>query len=334
MGRAGGAMILSRRVSNGAETISASRGGAGTETGAGRRVAAYPLLLVLVIVWGANWPIVKLGLRDITPLWLGASRIALGAVVLFILLALRGELRLPRRGDLPMIADVGLGQMCAFMLVLNIAVQYVPAGRAAILAYTTPLWVAPGAVLLLGERMTRRMAVGLLLGLGGVVVLFNPGAMDWSDRHVVIGNALLMLAALIWAGLILHVRVHKWVSGPLELAPWQALTALVPTTIVALLFEDFGRIAWTDRLIGVVAYNGLVATAFGVWAMVWVSRALPAISSSLGFLGAPVVGYLVSAWLLGEPITTTLTIGLALIAGGVFLVLSATASRSAKPRPA
>jgi len=316
-------MIVSRPVSDRTEMVSAPLGGAGTEAVARRRAAAYPLLLALVIVWGANWPIVKLGLRDITPLWLGATRLALGTVTLFALLALRGTLRLPRRGDLLMIADVGLGQMCAFMLVLNIAVQYVPAGRAAILAYTTPLWVAPGAVLLLGERMTWRMVAGLLLGLGGVVVLFNPGAMDWGNRQVVIGNALLMLAALIWAALILHVRVHRWVSGPLELAPWQALVALVPTTIVALLFEDFGRIAWTGRVIGVIAYNGLLATAFGVWAMVWVSRALPAISSSLGFLGAPVVGYLTAAWLLGEPITTTLTVGLALIVGGVFLVLSA-----------
>jgi len=325
-------MLVSRRVSDGTEIMSAPRSGARTEAGAGRRAAAYPLLLLLVIVWGTNWPIVKLGLHDISPLWLGAARLALGAVALFALVALRGQLHLPRCGDLPMIADVGLGQMCAFMLVLNIAVQYVPAGRAAILAYTTPLWVAPGAVLLLGERMTPRMAAGLLLGLAGVVVLFNPAAMDWDDRQVVIGNALLMLAALIWAALILHVRVHRWVSGPLELAPWQALTALVPTTIVALLFEDFGQIAWTGRVIGVIAYNGLLATAFGVWAMVWVSRALPAISSSLGFLGAPVVGYLAAAWLLDEPITTTLTIGLALIAGGVFLVLSAGASGPLKAR--
>lgn len=325
-------MIVSRRVSNDAEAITAPRGGAGAESGAGRRAAAYPLLLLLVIVWGANWPIVKFGLQDISPVWLGATRLAVGTVVLFVLLALRGELHLPRRGDLLMIADVGLGQMCAFMLVLNIAVQYVPAGRAAILAYTTPLWVAPGAVLLLGERMSKRMAIGLLLGLAGVVVLFNPGALDWGDRRVVIGNALLMLAALIWAALILHVRVHKWVSGPLELAPWQALTALVPTTIVALLFEDFDRIAWTGRLLGVIAYNGLLATAFGVWAMVWVSRALPAISSSLGFLGAPVVGYLTAAWLLDEPITTTLTVGLALIASGVFLVLSAGVSGPVRGR--
>ena len=287
---------------------------------------AYPLLIGLVIVWGANWSIVKIGLQDISPFWLGSTRLMLGTVALFVLVGLRGHLHLPRRGDWLMIADVGLGQMCAYMVLLNVALLYVEASRAVIIAYTTPLWVAPGAVLLLGERLTRRMVAGLLLGLAGVLVLFNPAAIDWSDRHVVLGNALLMLAALIWAGLILHVRVHRWVSGPLEMAPWQALVALVPATIIALLFEDFGRIAWTGRVIGVIAYNGLLATAFGVWAMVTVSRALPAIASSLGYLGAPVVGYLSAALLLGEPITLTLSIGLALIVGGVFLVLTADAA--------
>jgi drug/metabolite transporter (DMT)-like permease len=143
-----------------------------------------------------------------------------------------------------------------------------------------------------------------------------------------------MLAALLWAILILHVRVHKWGLGPLELAPWQALAALIPTTIIALLFEDFGRIEWTGRVFAVIAYNGILATAFGVWAMVTVSRVLPAITSSLGYLGAPVVGYLSAALLLGEPITVTLSVGLALIVGGVFLVLTANPAGRSRARPA
>ena len=188
-------------MSNGAKILSALRGD-GAMAGAAAARRAYPLLIALVIVWGSNWSIVKIGLQDISPFWLGSTRLMLGTVALFGLVALRGHLHLPRRGDWLMIADVGLLQMCAFMVLLNVALQYVDAGRAVIVAYTTPLWVAPGAVLLLGERLTRRMVVGLLLGLAGVLVLFNPAAIDWSDRHVVLGNALLMLAALIWAALI------------------------------------------------------------------------------------------------------------------------------------
>jgi drug/metabolite transporter (DMT)-like permease len=320
-------------VTDGTNRASAPRGGSAVHEGA-RREQAYPLLIALVIVWGVNWPIVKIGLVDISPLWLGATRLALGTACFFALVVLRRQLRVPGRRDLLIVANVGLLQMCAFMVLLNIALQYVDAGRAVIVAYTTPLWVAPGAVLLLGERMTPRMVFGCLLGLAGILVLFNPADFDWTDPDVVLGNALLMLAAVLWAVLILHVRVHKWQLGPLELAPWQALTALIPTAIIALLFEDFGQIQWTGRAIAVIAYNGVVATAFGVWAMVTVSRVLPAISSSLGFLGAPVVGYLSAAIILDEPITTTLTVGLALIVGGVFLVLTANAAGRNRQRTA
>ncbi|MGE5147240.1 MAG: DMT family transporter, partial [Candidatus Eiseniibacteriota bacterium] len=125
------------------------------QSGAAAKARAYPLLILLVVVWGANWSIVKIGLEDITPFWLGATRLVLGTAALFALVALRGQLHLPRRGDWPMVLDVGLLQMCAFMVLFNVALQYVEAGRAVIVAYTTPLWVAPGAVLLLGERMTR-----------------------------------------------------------------------------------------------------------------------------------------------------------------------------------
>ena len=123
-------------MSNRTETIGASRGTAAP--GGASRAGAYPLLVALVLVWGANWPIVKIGLHDISPFWLGATRLALGTLCLFALVALRGQLRLPQRRDLLMIADVGLLQMCAFMVLFNVALQYVDAGRAVIVAYTTP----------------------------------------------------------------------------------------------------------------------------------------------------------------------------------------------------
>ena len=63
--------------------------------------------------------------------------------------------------------------------------QYVPAGRAALLAYSTPIWVVPAAMLFLGERLTGLRVLGLLAGLGGLAVLFNPLSFDWSDGQTV-----------------------------------------------------------------------------------------------------------------------------------------------------
>src|SRR6185369_1825127 len=103
----------------------------------------------------------------------------------------------------------------------------VPVGRSIVLAYTTPLWVTPGAAIFLGERLSPRRAAGVALGLLGLVVLFNPFAFDWNDGNAVLGNLLLLLAALMWAASILHIRGHRWHSTPFQLAPWQALLAAI-----------------------------------------------------------------------------------------------------------
>ena len=127
--------------------------------------------------------------------------------------------------------------MAGFLALVDLALMTVPAGRSAILAYTTPLWVLPGAIFILGERISAAKALALLLGLAGVAIMFNPVAFDWSNGRAIAGNAYLLAGAALWAIAIIHVRKHRWVGSPLTLAPWQMLTGLVPLTILAWLTE-------------------------------------------------------------------------------------------------
>jgi drug/metabolite transporter (DMT)-like permease len=281
---------------------------------------AVALLVSLVLVWGANWPILKLGLAHIQPLWFAELRLALGALSFAVVLTPLGRLRPPPRRDWPLVLTVGLLQMAAFLGLANIALQVVPAGRSAILAYTTPLWVAPGAALFLGERLTRGRLAGVGLGLAGVAVLFNPAGFDWNDGGALLGNGMLMLAALAWAAGILHVRGHCWTTSPLDLAFWQMLVGLVALLPLAWLWEGPPRADWSAEFLWVAAYNGPLATAFAFWAAVTVNRMLPAVTVSLAYLCVPAGGVLASALMLGEPLTATNLLGLTLIAAGVAAV--------------
>lgn len=279
--------------------------------------AALGLLAAVIVLWGANWPILKIGLEYIDPLWFAVLRLLLGILTFVAILAAQGKLRLPPRGDWPVVFTVGLLQMAAFMALINIALMWVPAGRSAILAYTTPLWVAPGAALLLGERLDLRRLMGVGLGLAGIVVLFNPLGFDWSDGQVVAGNMLLLVAALAWAMAIVHVRFHQWQSSPLELAPWQMMIGLVPLVILAWVIEGAPSVDPTPEFLWIAFYNGPLATALAFWAAITVTRMLPAVTVSLAFLCVPVAGLLFSWALLGEVLTATNVVGLALIAAGV-----------------
>ncbi|ODA19026.1 transporter, partial [Achromobacter xylosoxidans] len=187
------------------------------------RRQALSLLIVVVLAWGFTWIVSKLLLQYMTPLWAVAARSVVGAAALLALGVALRRVAWPVRDDIPVILSVGLLHMGAFAALVSLGLQYVPAGRSVVLAYTTPLWVIPAARVFLGEPIGRGRQLGLALGLLGLAVIFNPLAFDWGNREAVFGNGLVLLAALCWAANIVYVRAHRWVTPPFELAFWQAL---------------------------------------------------------------------------------------------------------------
>src|SRR5690606_599242 len=93
-----------------------------------------------------------------------------------------------------------------------------------------------------------------------------------------------------------------------------------PLAILSWATEDWSTIRWDGATALVLAYNGPLVTGFCFWAVVSVTRALPAITTSLSLLAVPVTGVAASALYLGEPLTATLITGLVLILGGTVLV--------------
>jgi len=128
------------------------------------------------------------------------------------------------------------------------------------------------------------------------------------------------LAALLWALQIVQVRGHRWEGSPLSLAPWQFAVAVCLLAPAALIFEHGHGIRWSPALGLILLYNGPVATAFAFWAVLTVTRALPAVTTSLGTLGVPITGMLLSSLVLGEPLTATNVSGLVLLIAGLAMV--------------
>ncbi|OUR86643.1 EamA family transporter, partial [Cycloclasticus sp. 44_32_T64] len=262
--------------------------------------SAWVLLVLVVVIWGSNWPIMKIGLRSIDPLWFTAARLGIALIAISILLLFLGRFKRPHRQDFPIVLGVGVMQFAAFVTLINLGLTEVNAGRAALLAYTTPLWVTPGAYFFLKEPISRMKLVGASVGLCGLLILFNPLGFDWSDASVVKGNGLLLLAALVWALSILHIRKHEWKGSVLELTPWQIMVALLIVVPYAW-FSNTKPVIWSTELIIILLYNGVMATALAQWASMRVTQILPAVTVSLGFLMVPLMGILSSILWLDEP---------------------------------
>ena len=285
---------------------------------------ALCILFLAIIVWGGNWPVMKVGLDHITPVWFSMMRFALGGAALFLFQLMTKSLYLPTKKDMPLILSIGLLQMLVFTVLGAIAMTQVEAGRSAILAYTTTLWVLPLSVAFFRERLSVKQWLGVTFGLAGVVTLFNPFSFDWSNSALLMANGLLLGAAFCWSLCIIHLRHSKSTATAYQLAPWQMLTATVPLIFLAYWLEgpftgDGSMDFWVICL-----YLGPLATAFCFCAVNGASRRLSGTFISTSMLGVPVTGLLFSSYFLKEALTMPLILGTLLICSGIlFVIMSA-----------
>ena len=286
------------------------------------------LFAFVVLAWGLNWTVTKFIVADITPLWATAIRTTIAAVMLLPILILTGQLIVPSRGDLPVVLTISLFHMVAFSALMTAGLKYVPVGRSVVLGYTTPLWVAPAAWLLMGEPLPPRRITGIALGLAGIVVMFNPTTLNWHDQNAIFGNGLLLLSALAWSVSILYTRAHRWIATPFQLVFWEILLATVILTPLAYVFEGSPKIIFSAPLLIALGYSGAVGNALGFWAMTVVNRSVPATTTSIGILFTPIVGIASSVIVLHETVDTQLIIAASMILTGV---LVATLNRSRRP---
>jgi O-acetylserine/cysteine efflux transporter len=275
-------------------------------------------LAVSTLLFGGIWPVTKHALAHATPLWFALNRAGLAAAVSAIFLAFAGRLRIPALADLPSVAAIGLLQLGAFFALTHLALDFVPAGRTAILCNVTVYWLVPLSVLFLGEQVAPRQWVAAALGLCGVLALMAPWAVPSggaSSVELIAGYALLLGASLAWSIAILVTRRFPPRHSVLELLPWCfALGALLllPMAILREPAGGIGREAWPEA-----AFVGAVAAPIGTWATTEAGRRLSGMPASLGFLMIPAFGLALSNLWLGETLGWDVLLGCALILAGV-----------------
>ena len=256
------------------------------------------LLLLMTLGFGFNWPIMKEALTEV-PIWSFRAVCALaGALGLLILARLaRQPFRVPR-GQWAPLAAMSLCNVTGWNILMVYALARMPSGRAAILAYTMPLWAILVARWWLNEPLTARRLLGLGLGLGGLAVLM--GSEIGALRAAPAGVLLMSGGSLCWA--LGTVMMKRWATGlpSLALTGWQMLIGAAPMLVGALVLDP-GR--WQLPTLWpalAVLYNIVVVFVFCYWAWFKIVSFVPVAVSSLSTLLIPVIGVLGGAALLGE----------------------------------
>ena len=277
------------------------------------------VLAALTVVWGFNWTAMKVAISEIPPFTFRTFCLGLGSGILFAFLrGSRQSLAIPRE-HWPRMALIALFTITCWNLLVVFGLQHSPSGRAAILAYTMPVWGIPLSVLVLRERMTAAKLLGLALGLGGMLLLL------WDElerlKSAPLGSLLILGASFTWAiGTVLQKKFPVRAPLPAYTA-WLMLIGGLPIYLGMLLFEDLGAI----RKIGLwpalgLAYNVLFAFAWGHWAWMKLVTSVSVTVFSLSMLVIPVVGVFSGMLFLGERPTWVEYVALVLVIGSLATV--------------
>jgi drug/metabolite transporter (DMT)-like permease len=264
---------------------------------------ALILLVVLTLVWGTNWPLFPLAVREVSVWTFRAVAVTVAGATLLLVARLRGQCLIIERRHWPTV----LGASLAYLVVWNIASTYsavlVPSGQAAVLGFTMPLWAALFAWMALGERLTKRLMLALAFGAAGVSLLMVPSFAAYAQAPL--GMALGLLAGAGWAvGSIILKRGGVNVPATV-LTGWQLLIAAVPISLGAVLLGD-GHAAlpsWTS--VAVIAYIALVPMCIGNLCWFAIVGMLPVNVAGLSAILVPVVAMISGAIVHGEPLGPT-----------------------------
>ena len=256
------------------------------------------VLVALTLGWGFNWPMIKLALTEVPVLSFRSVCLLGGAAGLFAIAARAGLRLRPPRGQWGRLLLITLFNITIWNVCVVYGISYMSSGRAAILAYTMPVWSVPLSAWLLHERVNARRVLGV--GLGMVAMLLLLSSELQALRAAPKGTLLMMGAALSWAiGTVLMKRYP--VDLPVaSLTAWQLLLGGIPIHAGALAFEMHSLHPLTLWPAVALAYNVLVAFVFCHWAWYKIVTTVPVGVSSLSSLMTPVVGVFSGMLVLSE----------------------------------
>jgi drug/metabolite transporter (DMT)-like permease len=278
-------------------------------------------LLGVALIWGANIPIMKIGLVDVEPFAFNAIRLALSAVVLSIL-AMRESspsVKWPA-GLWKQIAIYAVIASGMYQILFLLGVYRTATGNGSLIMATMPMWTALLARFLLGERLNGMARIGLTTAfLGTLVVALEKGVS--GDRHLLVGNFFMLMAALAWAGGTVQSRKVLPYISPMRLSAISAVSMLpVQFACAATSLTSIGPRLSDPNVWGSMVYAGVLSTGLALPMWSYGVRHSGAAQAAVFQNLVPIVA-IASAWFIQhDPVTSNQILGGVLILGGLVLV--------------
>jgi drug/metabolite transporter (DMT)-like permease len=287
------------------------------------RALTWAVLALLILIWSTTWAVIRVGLRGIPPVTGVALRFAIASAVLLALAPVFG-VRLGRRPN-----ELRIWWINTFLTftipygILYWSEQWLPSGLAAVIFATTPLVTALAAHFALpAERLTARSVLGVLVGFGGIAVLYSGDFQALGGGQVARAAAVMLIAPVCAA--LSNVAVKRWGGGihPLSISAVPMAAAAVLMGALSRIVEAGRPVTFNTPAVLALLYLGLVGSALPFTLYFWLLRREAATRMSMINYATPVLAVAIGVFFLNEPFTLRIVLGSALVLLGVGLAIN------------
>jgi drug/metabolite transporter (DMT)-like permease len=263
--------------------------------------AGLMFLAITSVGWGFNWPVTKYLLGELPPLTLRGATGVIGAALLAVLAIARGQsLKVPRE-IWPRLALAAVLNVTGWMVLMGLALLWLPASEAALIAYTMPVWASLLAWPILGERPTLLRTIALLMAFAGLAAIMGGNGISGSEAKLP-GIIMALGGAIGFAfGTVLAKKLPIRLP-PVTAAAWQIGLGCFPVAVVGVLVETTHLSAVTQLGWLLVFYSTVIQFCVAYVSWFAALARLPASVAAIGTMAVPVIGVVASALALHEPL--------------------------------
>ena len=287
-----------------------------------RSLKAHILLVLITLIWGSNFVVIKNALADVSPLFFNAVRMSLAAVVLAVIF----YRELPRLTA----GAVRAGCLVGSLLFLGnelqtVGLKYTTPSKSAFLTGVSVVLVPVFLALFWKRGINRLTSIGVVLAFAGLYLLTVPASAGagLNLRSMNHGDLLTLGAAVVFAFHIIFIE-HATHSGSTQAHRWQQITVVqvAVTALLMILTASFGEkvsVVWSSRVLWGIGITGFLSLALAFAIQAWAQQFTPATHTALIFTLEPVFAWLTSFIFLGERLGGRTGLGAACILAGLLI---------------
>jgi drug/metabolite transporter (DMT)-like permease len=259
------------------------------------------LLAALTLVWGTNWPLFSIALRELPVATFRTGVLAIGILTLGLVMRLRGDSFAVPKSRWPHLIVASMMNLTIWNVATSLAVLHIPSGHASVLAYTMPLWVALLGFVVFRQPLTGRLLAAIAIGAAAVAALMIPNFRSYTGAPL--GLFWGLFAGLCWAIGTFVIKRTSWPGMGLSLTFWQIVLGLPPIALGMIVLDGWPKAVPSTPVLLATIYTGAIPMALGTAAWFALVKLLPTQVAALSTIAIPIVAVVSGVILLHEPLS-------------------------------